>query len=113
MLGSYRGVRWVRSRHCDMFPFRDRLLRSEWYFVCGSDGEPTGDHFRTMREMEDWIDSEQDALLCEPGEAHAGSPECVCTDGLGEYRDISSCCDSPIDPIFDSAMVADGHSIDH
>ena len=59
MLGSYRGVRWVRSRHCDMFPFQDRLLRSEWYFVCGSDGEPTGDHFRTRREMEDWIDSEQ------------------------------------------------------
>ena len=34
--------------------------------------------------------------LSEPAECHSGHPECVCTDGLDLWRDVSACCDSPI-----------------
>ena len=32
--------------------------------------------------------------LSEPMECHSGHPECVCTDGLELWRDVSACCDS-------------------
>jgi len=53
-MGTYRGVKFVRRRLCDAL--YGSKLRSCWYWVLDADGTPTGDHFRTQREMRQWIE---------------------------------------------------------
>jgi hypothetical protein len=45
-MSVYNGVQFVRMRLCE-------------YCVLDSSGVPTGDQFRTQREMRQWIDSNQ------------------------------------------------------
>jgi len=53
-MGCYNGIRYVQRRLCDMFSqHRSAAL---WYFLLDDDGHLTGDHFRTLREMQAWID---------------------------------------------------------
>ncbi len=50
-IGRYNGVDYRRMRHCDVFPGMERPMRAYQWFPIGEDGKPTGDHFRTKREM--------------------------------------------------------------
>ena len=52
-MGRYRGVDYIRQRICDVLAVSSK---ARWYFTY-IDGQATGDHFRTIREMEAWIDS--------------------------------------------------------
>ena len=56
MIGTYKGFMWVRKRHGAVFPCSDRP-RSLWYFLKDNRGELTGDHFRTQRELQRYLDS--------------------------------------------------------
>ena len=52
-IGSYRGVRFATRRICEVFPHLDsRAVRLFDYL----DGEPTGNHFETMREFRQYVD---------------------------------------------------------
>lgn len=52
-IGVYQGIKWIRHRICDVMVVN---LKARWYFIYGEDGKPTGDHFRTIRDMEQHID---------------------------------------------------------
>jgi hypothetical protein len=56
-MGSYKGVRFIKRRLCDVI-YGSRL-RSCWYWILDK-GIPTGDHFKTQREMRQWIDDRVD-----------------------------------------------------
>jgi hypothetical protein len=55
--GRYRGISWARRRICDVFPALGVELKARWYFP-EIEGEPTGDHFETQRELFAFIDKE-------------------------------------------------------
>jgi hypothetical protein len=57
--GLYNGKTWIRLPHKEVFPYLDRPIRAEWYFPTNN-GEPTGDHFRTLRELYAHLDAKQD-----------------------------------------------------
>ncbi len=52
--GSYKGVRFVRHRVSDILCVD---FHARWYFPY-IDGKPEGSHFRTLRELYDWINQE-------------------------------------------------------
>ena len=54
-MGSYRGVRYVKHRICDIL---DVKSKAKWFFIY-EDGKPTGDHFRTITDMQQHIDDSQ------------------------------------------------------
>lgn len=54
-MGSYRGVKYIRQRICDILRVDSK---ARWYFVYDSLDEPTGDHFQTLKEMKESIDEE-------------------------------------------------------
>jgi len=51
-VGSYRGVEWKQQRICDVLAVS---IKARWFFVY-VDGDETGDHFRTMRDLYAGID---------------------------------------------------------
>lgn len=52
-IGCYRGVKWIRHRICDVMTSDSQ---ARWYFIYGENGKPTGDHFRTVTDMQQHID---------------------------------------------------------
>jgi len=53
-VGRYRGHHWRWLRDKDVFPHLTSESKS--YHVIDTDGEPTGDHFLTIAELENHID---------------------------------------------------------
>lgn len=52
-VGRYNGVDYRHQRICDVLCV---CTRARWYFAY-IDGEPTGDHYRTLAEFEASVDS--------------------------------------------------------
>lgn len=57
-VGSHNGIQWIRARYCDVAPAFH--WRERWYFLLDEKRKPTGDCFRTKREMETWLDAERE-----------------------------------------------------
>lgn len=55
-VGTYKGVKWLKKRVCDVFPHS--TVKSMWYFPLDFNGEYTGDHFRTLKELYNWIETQ-------------------------------------------------------
>ena len=53
-VGRYRGVDYKLQRICDVLAVD---CKEHWYFIYDDDGEPTGDHYRTITEMKRNIDN--------------------------------------------------------
>ena len=54
-VGSYKGVKWHQKSLCDMYPHL--TIKALWYFPLDGDGKYTGDHFKTLKELYNWIES--------------------------------------------------------
>lgn len=54
-VGSYLGVKWSRQPLSDVFPHTNQ--RTPWYIIT-----ETGDHFRTLRELMDRVDSHPELM---------------------------------------------------
>lgn len=52
-IGIYKSVRYQRQRICDVLAVD---IKEKWYFPI-LNGKFTGDHFKTIRELKNWIDS--------------------------------------------------------
>jgi len=52
VVGCYRRVHYKRQRVCEMMMLPQRAF----YYFTYVDGKPTGDHFRTIAEMECSVD---------------------------------------------------------
>ena len=62
--GSYRGVRYRQMRHNEGFPYQDHpQIRSKYWFTeeDGPEVGLTGSHFKTLREMKEFIDEKIEA----------------------------------------------------
>jgi hypothetical protein len=61
-IGCYRGIRYAHLRLCDVFDHMEQ--RQRWWFVMDDSGRiPTGDHFRTQRELKEAVDSGTGSIL--------------------------------------------------
>jgi len=54
-VGYYNGVGYKLQRICDVLCVP---LKARWWFVYDDNDEATGDHFRTLRELKAWADSQ-------------------------------------------------------
>ena len=52
-IGRYNGVDYRQQRICDVLRVN---VKARWYFAY-IDGEPTGDHYRTLAEFKVSVDS--------------------------------------------------------
>ncbi len=52
-MGRYKGIDYIHQRICDVLVVSSK---ARWYFVY-IDNEPTGDHFRTIMELKEWVDA--------------------------------------------------------
>ena len=53
MIGRYKGHEWKLQRICDVISVKSHAM---WYFLYDN-GEPTGDHFATKRELMRYVDA--------------------------------------------------------
>jgi hypothetical protein len=54
-VGRYRGVDYVTHRLCDVFP---HWSSRKWNIFEYDDHEATGNHFKTLAEFKQWVDSD-------------------------------------------------------
>ena len=56
-IGMYRGIRYKQCRIDDVLCVE--AGRARWWFVCYSDGAPSANHYRTLRQLRAAIDDGQ------------------------------------------------------
>lgn len=52
MVGYHRGIYWAKHRICDILAVQSK---AQYFFPYDENGKPSGNHFRTKRELIEYI----------------------------------------------------------
>jgi hypothetical protein len=70
-IGRYKGIDYKKQRICEVLAVD---TKAKWWFTY-VDGEPTGDHFRTLTELKQAVDEGHFDCADSPDGRHSFTPD--------------------------------------